>query len=59
MLERVQQSRATLTHPVEHISEPTDSSGLPDEWVTEDLIPLGITVEVLQNQAPSQGTTFG
>ena len=42
------------THSVEHISESTDSSGLLDEWVTEDLVPLWVTVEVLQAQSPGQ-----
>ena len=38
------------THPIEHVGEPTDSSRLPDEWVTEDLVPLRVPVEVLRNQ---------
>ena len=44
-------SSATSTHPIEHISEPGNGSGLFDERVTKDLIPLGVTVEVLRNRS--------
>ena len=47
-------TNTTSTHPVEHISEATNSPGLFDEWVTEDLVPLGIAVEVLRNRRPGQ-----
>ena len=46
-VKRARPSSMASTYPVEHIGEPTNSPGLSDEWVTEDLVPLGITIEVL------------
>jgi hypothetical protein len=45
------------THPIEHISESTNSSYLFDERVAEDLVPLGVAVEVLRNRSCSQRKT--
>ena len=49
-------SSAASTHPVEHIGEPTNSSGLFDEWVAKDLVPLRVTVEVLRNRSSQRKT---
>ena len=39
--------RGGPTYPVEHISESSHRSGLFDQWVAKDLVPLGVTVKVL------------
>ena len=43
---------ATTTHPVEHIGEARNSPDLLDERVAEDLVPLGVTVEILETGHP-------
>ena len=46
--ERAHTSNATTTHPIEHICDACNSPDLFDERVAEDLVPLGVTVEILE-----------